>query len=67
LFEENYAIDLGVEKASIIRDQSCSRSTVQEHNRLAVRIATLFVIEIMDGRDTDVTAIVWFDFSVKGS
>ena len=67
LFEENDAIRLRIEKAPVVRNQSRSWSTVKEHNRLAVRIATLFVIELVNRRDADVTAVVWFDFSVEGS
>ena len=67
LFEENDAIRVGVEKAAIVGDQSGPWPTVQKHNGLAVRSAALFVIELMNRRDADVSAVVWFDFRIKGS
>jgi hypothetical protein len=67
LFEEYYAIHLRIEKAAVVRDQTGAWSTVQEYDRLAVGIAALFVIELMNRRDADVSAVVWLDFRVKGS
>ena len=48
LFEENYAIRFGIEEASIVGSQARAWSTMQKHDGLAVRIAALLVIELMN-------------------
>ena len=67
LFEENHTIRLGIEETTVIGDQTCAWSTMQKHNRLAVRGAALLVIELVNRGDADVTAVVRFDLVVKGS
>ena len=67
LFEENYTISFGVKETTIVGDETCARPAMQEHNRLSVRVAALFVIEFVNWRDADVTAVIRFDLRIKGS
>ena len=67
LFEKNHAIRLRVEEASILRRQTRTWTTVQKHDRLAIRVAGLFVIEPVNIGDGNVPAVVGFDWVVKGS
>lgn len=65
LFEKNDAIRFRIEEASIIRDQARARTAMQKDDWLSVGIAALLVIELMNRRDSDVAAVVWFYGRIK--
>src|SRR6058998_2996257 len=66
LIEKHYAIRRWVEELSILGHQPAARAPVQEHDRLALRIATLFVIDLMDLRHLQTASVVGFDWRIKG-
>src|SRR5436190_5085313 len=67
LIEEHDAIGRWVVKLPILRRHPPAGSTMQEHYRLALRIAALLVIDLVAIRNLQATRIKWFDWRIKRS
>src|SRR6185312_15038499 len=65
LVEQYDAIDGRVEEAPALRVGAAARTAVQEHHRLAVRIAALLVVQRVQFRDLERAAVVGFDFGIQ--
>jgi hypothetical protein len=49
LIEKHDPIDFRIEVATIVRRNPAARSAVQKNRRLALGVATLFVVKLVDG------------------
>src|SRR5262249_38410824 len=58
LIEQYYSIGFRVEEAAIVCDQSGAGTAVKKDNRLTVRVPGLLVINVMDFRYLQHTALV---------
>src|SRR5690348_18167895 len=67
LIEEDDAIGVRIEEATVVGNESGPWSTVQKDDWLSVRRAALFVIELVHIGHSDVSAIVGFDLVVESS
>src|SRR6266478_1605995 len=67
LIEQHNAISIRIVKLPILRHESTTRPTMQKHHRLAVWIATLLVIDLVNVRHFQTAGVVGFDWIVKGS
>jgi len=67
LFEQDHAISLRVEEASVVVDQTRAWTTVQKHDGFTVRVAALLVIKLVNVGDWKMSAIVGFDGIVQSS
>src|SRR5215217_1519198 len=64
LIKQNHTISFGIEEATVVRNQTRARSTVQKHNRLPFRIAALLVIKFVNRRHPKMAAVVRFYFGI---
>src|ERR1051325_10149837 len=67
LIEKDNEISRRIGKLPILSHDAAARPAVQEHNRLAVRIAALLVINLVNVRDFEATGVKGFDRRIKGS
>src|SRR5581483_2791146 len=65
LIEQHDAIRRGIEELAALRIAARPRSTVQEHHRLAARIAALFVIERVQRRHRQGAGLVGVDGGIE--
>src|SRR5205814_466499 len=65
LIEENDAIHRRIEIAPVLRLRAAARAAMEEHHGLAVRIAALFPVELVDGRDLQTTGSKRLDVGVQ--
>ena len=65
LIEQHDAVVLRIEEAPAFRIASRAGATVQKHNRLAVRIAALLVIQRMQIRHGEHAVIVGLDIGIQ--
>src|SRR5438552_3231489 len=67
LIEQHDAISRRVVKLPILRHESTTRPAMQKHHRLAVWIAALLVINLVNVRHFQTRSVEGFDWIVKGS
>jgi len=65
LVEQHDAIGIRVEEAPALGIATAARPAMQEHHRLAVRIAALLVVQRMQRRDLQEAAVVGLDPGIK--
>src|SRR5437763_8368201 len=67
LIEEHDAIGIRIVKLSILRHQPAAGPAVQKDDRLTFGIAALFVVNLVNLRDSQAARVVGFDWGVKSS
>ena len=65
LVEQHDAIDRRIEEAPAFRIRAAARATVQEHHRLAVRIAALLVVQRVQRRHRQHAAVERLDLGIQ--
>ena len=65
LIEEHDPIGFGIEEPAVLGHQTGAGSTMEKHDWLTIRIAALFVIQFVNGRDSQTTIVVRFDLGIQ--
>ena len=65
LVEQDDAVTRRIEEAPRLRVAACPRSAMQEHHRLAFRVAALFVVDPMQVGNLEETRIVGLDVGIE--
>ena len=66
LVEEDDAVGLGVEEAAVLGLGAAAGPAVEEDHGLAVRVAGLFEVELVDFRDAQAADPVGLDLGIEG-
>ena len=67
LIKKNYVVSGRVEEATIVRHKTCAWSTVEKDDGLPFWIATLLVVEFMNGRNLQTSSVERLNLGVQVS